>query len=133
MKSGCLGRGSTMNTLTLLATAHIQSFLFQRANKLRESIGASWLVQEVFEEFKNRPEKIFIGGGRAALRFEGPDSLARAKQAVQGWSRKLLESAPGLRLLAVHVPYYSGELQTAFRRAHERHLLELQENQLPYG
>jgi hypothetical protein len=122
-----------MSTLTLLATAHIQSFLFQRANKLSESIGASGLVEQVFDEFKDRPEKIFVGGGRAALRFEGPDSPQKAKEAVKGWSRRQLESAPGLRLLAVHVGYKSGELQKAFRRAHDHYLLELQENQLPFG
>src|SRR5437016_856219 len=122
-----------MNTLTLLATAHIQSYLFQRANRLRESIGASRLVQKIFEDFKERPEKIFVGGGRAALRFQGPDSLSHAQQAVRDWSRKFLESAPGLRLLAVHVPYEDGNLQMEFRRAHEQHFLETQENQLPYG
>lgn len=122
-----------MNTLTLLTTAHIQSYIFHRTNRLRESVGASLLVQDVFAEFKDRPEEIFIGGGQAALLFSGPDSQSAAKRATEKWSLNVLKQAPGLRVVAIHEPCPEGTLQQTFRHVRDQHRLELAENALPFG
>jgi hypothetical protein len=123
-----------MSTLTLITIAHIQSYIFERTNRLRESVGASWLAQNAFKKFERREEeKIFIGGGQAALRFRGVNSEQQARKEIGEWSLELLKEAPGLRVVVAHLPYEDGHLQQAFLKARERHELEIAENDLPFG
>ncbi len=118
--------------LTLIGTATIQDYLF-RSNRLKENLGASWLVADALERWNRDPwkqfyeEKVFIGGGNAALIFS--DSGA-AREAVWKWSLDLQTTAPGLRVLAVHVPIENG-LKHAFKRAQQD--LFLRENRAPCG
>ena len=58
-----------MPVLTLLSTSHIQRYLFERSSRLLESIGASKIVGQVFDDWENHENKLFIGGGHAAMEF----------------------------------------------------------------
>jgi len=88
----------------LIDTVSIQKFIFG-SNKLRDNLGASFLVQAIFEsnfikDLKNIPLKEndnsckgYIGGGNALFFF---DEYEIAKNFVEEWSEKLLIEAPGL-------------------------------------
>src|ERR1051326_3781307 len=98
--------------LTLLGTASIQQYLF-RTNRLKENLGASWLVADALNRWDREPwrqryeQKIFIGGRTAALIFKNGQV---ARRAVEDWSLNLYRNdpnkerlgaeAPGLRVLA---------------------------------
>ena len=119
--------------LTLIGTASIQTYLF-RSNRLKENLGASWVVADALERWGRAPwsstyqQKVFIGGVNAALIFAG---LEIAKKALREWSTELLKDAPGLRVLAVHEAFQPGELSHAFRRA--QRALFLSENRAAHG
>jgi hypothetical protein len=85
-------------TITLLSTASIQDYIF-RSNRLKENIGASWIVKNAIEQYPQGGRVLYVGGGNAALLF---DSKPLAIQAVQAWSRKLVEDYPGLRVVVAH-------------------------------
>lgn len=117
-----------MPVLTLLSTAHIQRYLFERSSRLLESIGASKIVEQVFDDWENHDNKLFIGGGHAALEF--PD-LPSAQAAVYGWSRAKLNDAPSLRIVAAHQSFLENGLAKAFLQAQEQ--LEECSSRTPYG
>ena len=113
--------------LTLVDTMQIQRYIFA-SNRLREMVGASallkkvtedWLVEAIYKEYgitfpgkdilevlkkqdaidNDAPfEIIYCGGGNAKILFSGEE---KAKSIVRKWSRKLLDTAPGLQI-AVH-------------------------------
>ncbi len=88
----------------LIDTVSIQKFIFG-SNKLRENIGASFLVQQIFErnflsKFENKlllendgSYKGYVGGGNALFFF---NTKEQAVSFVKEWSKKLLIDAPGL-------------------------------------
>jgi hypothetical protein len=116
-----------MPWLTLIGTASIQDYLF-RTNKLKENLGGSYLAATAIREFGTGRELVFEGGGNAAVLF---DSREKAEQAVYSWSRHWLDEAPGLRLVAAHVPYQEGDLAQAYPEALKR--LFANENRPPFG
>jgi hypothetical protein len=116
-----------MPCLTLLGVSSIQEFLF-RSNRLRENLGASGLVRCAMQEWVDHPDKIYVGGGNAALRF--PDQ-ARAREQVRAWSERMLRMAPGLRLIVAHREYQENHLPRAFLDA--QRLLAEEENRPPLG
>lgn len=81
----------------LIDTTSIQQYVFS-GNRLKENLGASFLVQDIYGEILNnvsvKPDlEGFIGGGNALLFFEDKN---RAKEFVKEWSRSLLIETPGL-------------------------------------
>jgi len=123
------------NCLTFIGTGSIQQFVYQ-SNRLKENVGASWLVSQALE-YWNAPglwRPIFVGGGNAAVIFEpghGKSALEIARSQVTVWSEKMLEVAPGLRVLAAHHEYQPGELAGAFKVVREK--LRAVENRAPSG
>lgn len=116
-------------TLTALDVTGIQQYVFG-SNRLQENIGASELVhrathQWAFEKLP-RPnnvadpergtltasriedgdiaaEVIYAGGGNTLILFADDPDKAKAKGFVNTLSKKLLQDAPGLELVAAHV------------------------------
>lgn len=107
--------------VTVLDTTGIQPYIFN-SNRLRENIGASYLVdnvtgdwvKEILEEEFNIPQKqqhqpinssgfaaeiIYAGGGNTLLLFT---SLDHAKTFTRKLSWRILNYAPGINLVAVH-------------------------------
>lgn len=88
----------------LIDTVSIQKFVFG-SNRLRDNIGASFLVQSIFEKnfienLKSKPlleddgsYKGYVGGGNALYFFLTKDE---AVDFVKEWSLKLLIETPGL-------------------------------------
>lgn len=113
-------------TVTVLDTTGIQPYIFG-SNRLRENIGASYLVaqatgawvEEVLEDFgifKERQrepietsgldaELIYAGGGNTVLLFKEADAPSEERLAVKFTkilSKKILEKAPGMNLVVAH-------------------------------
>lgn len=118
-----------LRCITLVGTASIQDYLF-RSNRLKENLGGSYLVGNSTRDFaKNHGgELIYCGGGNAAVVFQDADV---AKNAVYSWSKKLLQDAPGLRVVAGHAEIVEGKLQQAYKEATQQ--LFLCENHAPFG
>lgn len=107
-------------TITFIDTTGIQGYVFS-SNRLRENIGASYLVSAVTGEWveetleklgilKDRQRKeiessncnaelIYSGGGNALIIFK---SKQMAREFTEILSRKVLLEAPGLNLLVAH-------------------------------
>lgn len=115
--------------LLLVGTASVQRYIFA-SNRLKENAGASYLAWHATEQWRHNPrggELLYAGGGNVALVFNTVDE---AKKAVQGWSRSLLEQAPGLRPTAAVIAVTT-TLRDAFRHAQKQLLLN--ENAPPFG
>lgn len=114
--------------LTIIDTVGIQPYIFG-SNRLRENIGASYLVEEatrdwVYEELEGlgahnisnlkkdtidrkrkieehglAAELVYAGGGNTVILFRTPDE---ARVFAQSLSRRLLEHAPGLEIVIAH-------------------------------
>lgn len=111
-----------MTHAILLDVTGIQDYVFS-SNRLKENLGASWLVQDIFTSVLKDSIKIvfhqeidlnawrkptsvstpidigYIGGGKALIFVTGTDSDSEHQQAlewVKHWTRQLLIQAPGL-------------------------------------
>lgn len=105
--------------ITLTGTPSIQRYVFG-TNRLRENVGASLLVtdgEEWWKEHVPKKEKLFVGGGNAA--FTSKD-MVEAHQRVFEWSSYFLRNAPGLPLAAAHVEYQDGHLAEEYLEARKR-------------
>jgi hypothetical protein len=89
----------------LFDVTSIQKYVFA-SNKLKENLGASFLVSDIYESMiasnialKNIPQKVngkydgYIGGGNALFFFDNED---KAKEFVKEWTKSLLILAPGI-------------------------------------
>lgn len=107
-------------TLTFIDTTGIQGYVFN-SNRLRENIGASYLVSaatgewveetleqlgilkdrqaKVIESSNCNAELIYSGGGNALIIFKFKQMAIEFTQIL---SRKVLVEAPGLNLLVAH-------------------------------
>ncbi len=92
--------------LTLVDTAQIQPYIFG-SNRLRENIGASYLVDQATGEWATkclsqvRPgeKPLYAGGGNFVGLFDTKDSAIKFERLL---TRKALCEAPGLQLILVH-------------------------------
>ncbi len=78
-------------TAVFIEMMSIQKYIFG-SSKLKENIGASFIVKNIFEQL-GKYDHSYIGGGNALLYFT---SLKEAKNAMRKWSRGLLQQAPSL-------------------------------------
>jgi hypothetical protein len=85
-----------MNTAILFDTMSIQQYVFG-SNKLKDNLGASYIVEHIFDFFRDNPaiEVGYIGGGNALI-FTTTE--ARAKEIVKEYTTNLLYSFPGVSL-----------------------------------
>jgi len=79
-------------TAVFIDTMSIQKYIFS-SNSLKENIGASFLVKQLFEKLKNQFEYSYIGGGNALLYFENE---TEAKEEMKKWSKEALIKYPGI-------------------------------------
>ncbi|HEC25223.1 MAG TPA: hypothetical protein ENI54_04355 [bacterium] len=79
-------------TAVFIGMTSIQKYIFA-SNKLKENIGASYKVKDIFDKLRNKFDCSYIGGGNALIYF---NSLENAEDAMKDWSRTLLQSAPGI-------------------------------------
>lgn len=102
--------------ITLLGTASIQEYLF-RSNRLKENLGASWIVASALADWRKHEGALFVGGGNAAVEFA---DIQQARHATEKWSFGIVSRYPGLRVTAWHEEIRSGEpLADAYRRAQQ--------------
>lgn len=101
------------NYALFVDTVSIQQYIFS-SNKLRENIGASYIVEtllfetakDLLAELNNRgvaSELGYIGGGNALLFFE--DQIG-ANNFKQQYSRKVLAAFPGIRIAFAEEPNF---------------------------
>ena len=79
-------------TAVFIDIMSIQKYIFS-SNQLKDNIGASYIIESIFDELKEKFEYSYIGGGNALIYF---NTAAEAKNAMKEWSEKLLQTAPGL-------------------------------------
>ena len=144
--------------VVVFGTASIQRYIFQ-SNRLKENIGASYLAKYwlsdglvdvteadtcAWKKYEGNPDigqlddpiakdkpinVIYIGGGNAALLCKGRKT---AENVVRDWSRKLLEEAPGLRVVVGYGEVCKhNSLAEAYRAGLDQ--LNLCEEALPFG
>jgi hypothetical protein len=120
-----------MPVLTFVDTLGIQSFVFA-SNRLKDVVGGSWLVDQVTAKDswagKYRDEIIIGAGGNLLLQFADD---TRAKRFAAEFSRRVIDTTPGLEATIVHHLYADGQLAEAIRSIQvmiEREKLERQPN-----
>jgi hypothetical protein len=140
----------------LIDTVSIQQYIFG-SNKMKENIGASFIVEKIFDDvlrqvlpdgseygemvdlWKKEPEIVYLYGDKPK-RFEigyigGGNALlffrdkSGAIDFVKNWTRELLVEAPGLRT-AIVIQEYLGN--SDFRSFLNNAFLSLQENKSKY-
>ena len=144
--------------VVVFGTASVQRYVFH-SNRLKENIGASYLVEywlgdglveatqaddTIWNMYSDNPLRdlpenpvnkeeninvIYIGGGNAALLCK---NKCIAKKAVKKWSRKVLENAPGLRVVVGYSEVCKHKSLAEAYRAGLDHL-NLCEEALPFG
>ncbi|MGI8912227.1 MAG: hypothetical protein ACR2JY_00305 [Chloroflexota bacterium] len=133
--------------LTLFDTAGIQNYIFG-ANRLKENIGASFLVGQALDGWLQQACRETLDGDFAWWSVEGepaalrlPDEsrvaaellyagggnaavlfrdLEAAVQVVRCWSKRILLDAPGQRVAVAHQPFSSGGLGAARTKAQQQ-------------
>lgn len=106
-----------MPVLTAIDVIGIQSYVFA-SNRLRDVVGASHLVEWATSREASRlnqnnvasPRVVVAGGGNAILQFEQFESIKDAMPFVSHYTRRLLETAPGLDVAIAHGKYERGKL-----------------------
>lgn len=92
---------------TVIDTTGIQSYIFG-SNRLRENIGASYLVEQVTNDWVKcfladenylGAELVYTGGGNAVIIFKDEN---QAIEFIKQISEKLLQEAPGLKIVVAH-------------------------------
>ncbi|CAG1004566.1 hypothetical protein ANRL4_03457 [Anaerolineae bacterium] len=102
------------SVLVIVDTAAIQSYIFS-SNRLRESIGASYLVAQATEAWAREAlhdgVEVYAGGGNFVAQF--PDG-ASAKAFSSELSERVLTNAPNLQLI-IHHEAWHGSLRETVR------------------
>ncbi len=84
----------------LIDITSIQKYVFS-SSKLKENLGASYLISDLYHSLINQNEYVkdipktegYIGGGNALFLF---DTAYQAEEFVRKWTRSLLVNAPGI-------------------------------------
>ncbi|HZQ07107.1 MAG TPA: hypothetical protein VFD70_11045 [Anaerolineae bacterium] len=107
-------------TLTILDVSGVQNYLFN-SNRMAHNLGASYLVEQAMDGWVGRAasplqhgeiengaewERVYSGGGNAVLLFA---SHQHAFEFTQRYTRRLLQEAPGLRVVVKHSNFEWGE------------------------
>lgn len=126
-------------TLVVIETSGIQDYIFG-SNRLRENIGASYLVEQVTSTWLEQygiqklaeptldrtqlPQKqlLWSGGGNARILFA---TQTLAQNFIQKWSKKLLEEAPGVRATVVTQTWQAG---TSLAETHRCAMEQMRQN-----
>ncbi|MBG0747897.1 MAG: hypothetical protein I4E98_15115 [Planktothrix agardhii KL2] len=143
----------TKLTITVLDTTGIQDYVFS-SNRLGENIGASYLVSQATKEWAEKAlqdlgkelkqkvhiptrdslpeihisnenvagEIVYAGGGNTVLLFANPEY---AKRFTQILSKRVLQEAPGLNIVAVHYKEFElgkGEFKKTLNQLLEKDL-----------
>lgn len=81
----------------LIDIMSIQRYIFS-SNKLKMNLGASYIIETLFNDFKDDKsikEIVYTGGGNALLYF---DNKENASKFLKQWSKKTLIEYPGLHI-----------------------------------
>lgn len=108
-------------TAILFDTTSIQQYVFG-SNKLKDNLGASFIVEHLFDDFENDPgyeiEIGFIGGGNALIFIDSGD----AKKFIRTCTAKWLQQFPGLSVAVAQMdgfvpndPDYKKKIKHLFR------------------
>jgi hypothetical protein len=94
----------------------IQRYIFS-SNKLRDNLGASFIVSHIFDDFKDEKTG-FCGGGNL---YRQCDSDSQAKEIVRDLSRAIFKTAPGLSFNAAIIKTKEDEdFSTRIKRLHQK-------------
>lgn len=80
-------------TAVLIDTTSIQQYVFASA-KLKENLGASYLISTIYDEPKTKCDEEGYDGGGKALLFFNDEKVAEAF--IRDWTKELLWKTPGL-------------------------------------
>jgi len=107
-----------MPVLTAVDVLGIQRYVFG-PNRLRDVLAASWMVDHVTQREQleqwtgvGAPSVLLAAGGNAIVEFA---NLEHARSWAGRYSRWLHETAPGLDIVVVHLPYTQRPLAWALR------------------
>lgn len=121
-------------TAVLIDTISIQDYVFG-SNKLKENLGASYLVKNIYNlgGLKNKPlssPEGYVGGGNALWFFNGEP---KAKDFLIEWSTRLLVEFPGVKTaVAIGEIEFADENDAGFKNIKNELFEQLAANKFRY-
>ncbi|SNX52847.1 hypothetical protein [Thermoanaerobacterium sp. RBIITD] len=124
-----------MNALVLWEISRKQDYIFS-SNRLKENIGASFIIEEIVEELPMEIEEdysknvVYNGGGGSLYNFEAVD---KAKEFVSKISKEILKSYPGIEVFFVIQEYDVEEDRVIDKIDESYHKLAVKKNRRMYS